>query len=94
MVGDDGYCISGSARPSSHPSEHVWLLELVRDGWLSSLAALGAQWPAQTSAVRGTLEALSLLPSFPQGFLPPTYPPPPPYQQCDPPRSLADGRLV
>ena len=71
MVGDDGYCISGSARPSSRPSEHLWLLELVCHGWLSSLAALRAQWLMQTSAVHGPLEALSLLPSFAQGFLSP-----------------------
>lgn len=35
VVGDDGYCISGSARPSSRPSEHLWLLELVCHGWLT-----------------------------------------------------------
>lgn len=88
MVGDDGYCISGSARPSSHPSEHLWLLELVRDGWLTVFTC--GSWGTVASAnlaVHGTLEALSLLPSFPQGFLPP-------YEQCDPPRPLADGRLV
>lgn len=79
MVGDDGYCISGSARPSSHPSEHVWLLELVRDGWLTVFTC--RSWGTVASAnlcclwnPGGTQPPSQLPPGLPAPHLPSSAP--------------------